>query len=172
MALHCNLGVNCDQRNDLASAENEFRTAIKFGGQAYKINPLISVSRLLLALSNDNLADVLLRTGRHQEAFSLVNEALQLWPCEWWSSKPVFTRYQECAKAASVDPQLSAAERADVVKKCQERTMEVLTDLVTGATYSTQDLPHFLKSETALDHVRHRADFQQLEQEAIEKYSK
>ena len=58
------------------------------------------------------------------------------------------------------------------MKKYEERTIDVLADLVPRTTYNTQDLPYFLKSESALDHVRHRADFQQIERDVNEKYAK
>jgi len=95
-ALHNNLGVIHDRRNDLAGAEREFRMALDFSYRARDKNPANITPNIGLTIGVKNMADVLLRLGRYQEAAPFAKEWGRFYTTSYWNYNEVFELFDQC----------------------------------------------------------------------------
>ncbi len=159
-ALLNNLGVIYDRRHDLAGAEEHFRRALAQLERARGINPLNPTTQILSSAQSHNLAEVLLRLGRYQEAAPLIHAAAHYYALGWWNYAQFLRELQECTRRAENDAALTGPKRAALVRHYQDLTLDLVKRMI-GEVEDKRPLPA-LRSDPNLDHVRQRAEFQGL----------
>jgi eukaryotic-like serine/threonine-protein kinase len=165
-ALHNNLGVIEDRRGYLPAAEQRFRQAVDHVTAALQMSPRAPVCHHLFESQTSNLASVLRREGRYQEASRLAETLPRTLPPPWRSYHRPAEILAAIAAAVEKDANLSDEQRRELVESCTQRIMDFVREGIERGVSSDQ-----LKSERGFERVRKRDDFQKLlrELEAKEK---
>lgn len=170
-ALYNNLGTVADRNGDLAEAERLFRLAVQNARSVHERIDGYTTIRILLSTQISNLADVLIRRGEYGEAADLLPQTTAVYPVDWPFYKPVLELCRTAVETAGSDPGLDETQREAIVRRLETGTLGQVETLIETATSQFDQIPGYLASESALDHVRHRSEFTELLRKAAEKFT-
>jgi tetratricopeptide (TPR) repeat protein len=172
-ALNANIGVVFDQRGNLAESEKQFRLAIEFIDKAKRINSLNPSTLDIARINRDNLAEILIRLGRYQEAAHYAHDAAcQPLHTAFWSYDHYLRKLRDCIRAAESDATLTSDQREPLIRQFEDWMLDLTKKMMAGAEADKrgQDGYIYLNRWPELEPIRQREEFRQLYQEAEAKY--
>jgi serine/threonine protein kinase/tetratricopeptide (TPR) repeat protein len=160
-ALHNNLGVTHDRRKDIKAAEALFRQSVEYARKARQIHPRNRPTRFILLVQVKNIAEILLRTGRYQEAPQWISEIAHLEQPILYYNNRAFLLFEACIEAAQNDTTIPSDQRAELVKKYVELSIDAIRTIIGRAILQPGDAV-FLRRHAMFNYLRARPEFEAL----------